>query len=233
MGKTVTLLRRIRERLRGATIAPPTLTSVEAYARWAATYPARAHNALMQCEQDALLDLLPPLAGAVVLDLACGTGRWGLLARERGARRVIALDNSLPMLEVAELPLRALAHVEQVPLADESVDGVICGLALGHLPSLDQAVAEIGRVLKPGGWALISDFHPLLHYRGARRTFSVGGQQYAVEHYPHLYADYLSAADSAGLRIEDVREPALAPELLAQGAASGPVVIVYRLRRAV
>lgn len=225
-------LKRLLSRLRRAGSVPPTLSSVDAYARWAAAYPARAHNALMQCEQDALLELLPPLAGATVLDLACGTGRYGLLAGERGARRVIALDNSLPMLTAAELPLRALASVEQIPLADQSVDGVICALALGHLTSLDRALAEIGRTLKQGGWALISDFHPLLYSRGARRTFSVEGRQYAVEHYPHRHADYARAAGSAGLTMEDVREPALAPELIAQGAAAGPVVMVCRLRRA-
>ena len=47
---------------------------------------------------------MPPLAGQTVLDLACGTGRYGLMAQERGARGVISIDNSAAML--AGNPLR-------------------------------------------------------------------------------------------------------------------------------
>ncbi len=67
--------------------APPLLTSLDAYARWAEAYPPQAHNALMRAEEQAVRALLPALDGQIVLDLACGTGRWGLIALEirRGA----------------------------------------------------------------------------------------------------------------------------------------------------
>src|SRR3990172_7056136 len=88
----------------------PTLSSLDAYARWAATYPPHAHNALMRTEQAAMCSMLPDLRGRSVLDLACGTGRYGLLAQECGAASVIGLDNSLPML--AANPLKHLAVAE-------------------------------------------------------------------------------------------------------------------------
>ncbi|MCC6801696.1 MAG: methyltransferase domain-containing protein [Anaerolineae bacterium] len=199
----------LRDRLRRLLTRPPrTLGSLDAYALWAASYPPKAHNPLMAIEQRAMLDLMPPLAGLVVLDLACGTGRYGVLAQARGARHVIEIDNSPAMLAANRLPQRAQATSEAIPLGNGSIDMVICGLALGHLPNLQESMDEIGRVLKPGGAALISDVHPFAALGGGRRTFrGSDGGVYAVEHYPHLYADYHKAALEAGLEIGAVLEP--------------------------
>lgn len=201
-----------------------TLPSLDAYALWAANYPPQAHNPLMEIEQAAMLELLPPLDGRVVLDLACGTGRYGLIAQGRGAAQVIGLDNSLPMLVGSPLRGRGQATSESVPLKSACIDVVLCGLALGHLPSVDASMREIGRVLKPGGAALVSDVHPFIALNGAQRTFAApGGRVYAVEHYAHLYADMHRAAAAAGLAVEALREPT---------HAGAPVVIVYRFIRA-
>ena len=214
-----------------------TLSSVEAYARWAEAYPPRAHNALMAVEQAAMMALLPPLTGRVVLDLGCGTGRYGLLAQARGAAQVIALDNSAAMLRAAAIDGRIQASNEAIPLRGASVDVILCGLALGHLPQLEPSMNEISRVLDAEGSALISDFHPSLALAGMKRTFTAAdGRVFAVEHHVHLYADYHRAARQAGLSVEDVLEPRLASD----GSVSddtgregpvGPVVIVYRLRK--
>lgn len=209
--------------------APRVLGSVDAYALWAANYPPQAHNALMQVEQAAMLELMPEVSGKIVLDLACGTGRYGLLAQERGASRVVGIDNSAAMLAAMPtantLPHRAQATSESIPLASASVDVVLCGLALGHLPRLQPSLDEIGRVLKPQGWALVSDVHPFIALNGAQRTFqSSSGQTYAVEHYAHLYADYQQVGANAGLMIDSMREPALERSPV-------PVVLVFRFRK--
>jgi malonyl-CoA O-methyltransferase len=203
------------------------LSSQDAYARWAAQYPPYPHNALMQTEQAVLLSRLPDLRGRRVLDLACGSGRYGLLAEQRGAALVIGLDNSAAMLAVSPLRQRALAGLEAIPLPRSSIDVILCGLALGHLPRLDRALAEMSRILRPDGLALISDIHPLLALTGGQRTFTGSdGQTWAVEHYPHLYADYHRAARAAGLYIVDIVESRVenAPNPL-------PAVIVYGLAR--
>ncbi|MCB9452640.1 MAG: methyltransferase domain-containing protein [Anaerolineaceae bacterium] len=216
--------------------APATLSSLDAYQRWAAAYPPHAHNALMQAEEAAMRALFPPMAGKVVLDLACGTGRYGLLAGAAGAQTVIGLDNSAAMLHQNALPLLALATSEAIPLAGESVDVVLCGLALGHLPHLLPSIAEISRVLKPGGYALISDFHPFIFLNGQRRTFTApDGKTYAVEHYAHLYADFHAAGRDAGLQVEEVLEPRLGQDAEVRFAGERlpgtPVIIAYRLRK--
>jgi malonyl-CoA O-methyltransferase len=186
------------------------LTSLDAYAKWASRYPPRAHNALMEAEEAAVRALMPDLAGKIVLDLASGTGRYGQIALSLGAKRVIALDNSLHMLRANALPWRGLAACAALPLRSESVDVVLCGLALGHLPELAPALCEIGRVLRRGGCALISDLHPDLFKHGAQRTFlGEDGRHYAVEHFPHRIDAYAAAANAAGMTLEDQRQPGL------------------------
>ncbi len=221
-------------RLLPAAPAPTTLSSADAYARWAASYQPYAHNLFMQAEQDAVLALMPDLTGRVVLDLACGTGRYSHLAAERGARLTLGLDSSPAMLRASAQPMRVLAHAEALPLPAAAVDVVICALALGHLPSPAPALAEIGRVLRAGGTALVSDFHPFAFLSGARRTFTAAdGAVYAVEHYPHLYSDYHRAGQSAGLVIDAVTEVVLPDADTGRRLRPAlPAVLVLRLVKA-
>ncbi len=202
---------------------PRTLNSLDAYALWAANYPPQAHNLLMENEQQAMLDLMPSLNDKIVLDLACGTGRYGIVAQGHGAKQVVGIDNSPDMLKANPLTQRIQGTTERIPLASASVDVILCGLALGHLPHLQPSLSEIARVLKPNGVALVSDVHPFIALNGAQRTFSAQGGVYAVEHYPHLYSDYQQAGSSADLEIDAVREPTL---------KNAPIVIVYRFLRA-
>lgn len=208
--------------------APPVLGSLDAYARWAGTYAPNAHNPLMAAEERAVRALLPEMTGQTILDLACGTGRYSQIAQAVGAWRVIGIDNSVPMLR-AGLDAGALTHPAAgdsaaIPLASASVDGVICALALGHLPTVEPSMREIARVLRAGGWAIVSDVHPYLFLRGAQRTFQSDGRTYAVEHTVHLMETYVGAGRAAGLRLIDVREPRL-------DADGPPVAIVYRFER--
>lgn len=202
---------------------PRTLASLDAYAHWAASYPPHAHNALMQAEESAMIAMLPPLAGRTVLDLACGTGRYALIAQQHGAEQVYGLDNSAEMLQRHPLQhTTAQASTGRLPLSNASVDVILCGLALGHLPRLAESLNEIGRILRRDGFALVSDVHPFLFLNGAQRTFTASdGRAYAVEHYPHLYSAYFEAGRAAHLRITELREPMLPGGKI-------PVAVVYR-----
>jgi demethylmenaquinone methyltransferase/2-methoxy-6-polyprenyl-1,4-benzoquinol methylase len=98
---------------------------------------------------------LPP--GAVVLDLACGTGDLTRLAARRGYRTVGA-DLSWGMLRADPAgvgPDGAVSAVQcdasRLPLATASVDGIVCGYALRNFTDLAAALAEAGRILRPGG----------------------------------------------------------------------------------
>ncbi|MGH2579604.1 MAG: ubiquinone/menaquinone biosynthesis methyltransferase [Actinomycetota bacterium] len=89
--------------------------------------------------------------GALVADLACGTGD---LCRElsRDGYRAVGFDFSLGMLAKAttNVPL-VQADVLRLPLADRSIDGATCGFALRNVVDLGAFFAEIARVVRPGG----------------------------------------------------------------------------------
>jgi demethylmenaquinone methyltransferase/2-methoxy-6-polyprenyl-1,4-benzoquinol methylase len=94
------------------------------------------------------LDLRP---GAVVVDLACGTGD---LCRELAAHgaRPIGVDLSFGMLAAARTTAPLLqGDALRLPLTDGSVDAVTCGFALRNFASLPPFFAELARVVKPGG----------------------------------------------------------------------------------
>lgn len=114
-----------------------------------------------------LLALLPP--DWVVADLGCGTGNAAEhLSRHVG--RVIAIDQSQPMLNAAQKRLRScdnidfrLGDLNDLPLPDHSVDAATCVLVLHHLASPEQAIREMARIVKPGGIALVIDMLPHTH----------------------------------------------------------------------
>jgi len=206
----------------------PVLPSQAAYAKWAPAYLPQNHNHLMATEYDVMLQAVQrSLQGASVLDLACGTGRYGQYALDQGAARVVGLDNSSAMLQAGVLDRVALADLAHLPLRSALFDVVFCGLALGHVSPVNfgPAIHEIARVLKPDGIALISDFHPFQALKGAQRTFRADdGRSYAVEHHIHLISDYVATGHAAGLTLTHLYEPSL------PAAGREPVVCVMRFK---
>src|SRR5258707_12104253 len=120
MEKLRPLFTRMRQRFKSTYRPQHTLASTDAYALWAASYPPHAHNEIMMLEQATMLKLMPTLVGRTALELACGTGRYSLIAREAGASQVIGTDNKSPMLQtgLAATPDQhcAQASMMQMPL---------------------------------------------------------------------------------------------------------------------
>ncbi|MCE7079484.1 class I SAM-dependent methyltransferase [Streptomyces sp. ST2-7A] len=103
-----------------------------------------------------LADHVRPVDGPVV-DLAAGAGRWtAVLADRIGEDRLIAVDSSLPMLSVLRGRLPGvpalLAAADDLPFEDGSVGAVVCWNALqAFYDDAEAAIAEVGRILRPGG----------------------------------------------------------------------------------
>lgn len=97
------------------------------------------------------LDLLGLAPGARVLDLATGTGD---LAAEMASRGLVPIgaDLSFGMLAAAPTPFpRVQADGVALPFPDGALDGATCGFALRNFTDLAATVAELGRVVRPGG----------------------------------------------------------------------------------
>jgi demethylmenaquinone methyltransferase / 2-methoxy-6-polyprenyl-1,4-benzoquinol methylase len=102
-----------------------------------------------------------PSRGARILDVACGTGDLSLTLFENTGARVVGADFCRPMLEIAarktSLPLiegDALA----LPFRDGTFEVVTIAFGLRNLASVDSGLAELRRVLKPGGWVAVLEF---------------------------------------------------------------------------
>jgi SAM-dependent methyltransferase len=98
-----------------------------------------------------------PLRGQVVADLGCGPGFYTRALRAAGAD-VLPVDNDEEELRLAGAPPEGaiVADAGALPLADGSVDGVFASNLLEHTPDTAAVLAEIERVLRPGGWAYVS-----------------------------------------------------------------------------
>jgi ArsR family transcriptional regulator len=102
----------------------------------------------------------------VVGDLGCGTGELaGSLAPFVG--RVIGVDASKPMLAAARRRLEGMDNVEfrsgeleALPIADAELDAAVLFLVLHYVVEPARALAEVSRVLKPGGRVLVVDMMP-------------------------------------------------------------------------
>jgi demethylmenaquinone methyltransferase / 2-methoxy-6-polyprenyl-1,4-benzoquinol methylase len=89
--------------------------------------------------------------GALVIDLACGTGD---LCREleRNGYRALGVDFSLGMLRSARAPGSFVqADILRLPVADASTDGATSGFALRNVVDLRLLFEEMARVVRPGG----------------------------------------------------------------------------------
>jgi SAM-dependent methyltransferase len=102
---------------------------------------------------DVAFDAVAEVAPRRLLEVGCGAGWFAArVARELGAE-VVATDQSERMLELARaegLDAR-MADVQALPFADGEFECVAAHWMLYHVPDLDRGLAEIARVLRPGG----------------------------------------------------------------------------------
>jgi ubiquinone/menaquinone biosynthesis C-methylase UbiE len=219
------------------------LPTREGYDRWALVYDDE-DNPLVKLEQRETAHLLGGLAGKEIVDLGCGTGRWTLAMAAAGAR-VTAVDFSAEMLARA----RAKPGAERVsfvvhditrplPFAAASFDGATCCLVLDHIADPRALLAELARVVRPGGFVLITVMHPAMMLRGIQAQFidPETGARVRPASAPNQIADYVMAAVQAVLSIERLSEHAVDADLAAASARGArylgwPLLLVMELRR--
>jgi ubiquinone/menaquinone biosynthesis C-methylase UbiE len=215
--------------------------TLAAYERWAPLYPPNAHNPLMRAEQNAMIEHWPEVAGRRALDLAAGSGRYSRQLADAGAAEVVAVDFCAPMLAHASAARRVCADMMRLPFASDTFDVIISGLALGHASSVLAWMAEVSRVLRPGGTLLYSDFHPQAARAGLTRSFKdQDARTCTVPHQSYDLALQLEAADAANLAVDIVHELRVGVDLKEEFPKSEefyrnwdglPIVLVVRARK--
>ena len=220
------------------------------YAEWAEMYDGP--NPLIETEELVVRPILERVAepGVQALDAACGTGRHAAYLHDHGCT-VTGVDQSLEMLAVARNKLPEVhfeqGDIEQLAFADGSFDLVVIALALCHLADPTAAVAELARVLRPGGTLVIADPHPAAGVVGGQAFYGsiVPGRPMTwVRNHYHQASTWLRAFRAAGRQVDDCLEPPMGPGQIESSPASRvfpdatrtavedlPVLWVWELRR--
>ena len=192
----------------GVVVEP--IPTTEGYGSWAAFYD-QPGNQLVELEQPIVREILDGLPRGVVLDAACGTGRHSAYLASLG-HTVIGVDSSAAMLERAreKVPTGEFheADLHDLPLPDDDVDLVVCALALMHVPKIEPVLAELVRVLRPGGSLVISDWRSLIGQRGIPvvKERPDGSAGY-MPTWNRRTSEYLAAALPLGLQVRRCEEP--------------------------
>lgn len=221
----------------------------DGWAEWVRTNESRVYVL-----DGAHLALAGDVADLRVLDAGCGEGRFARMLAERGAR-VTGVDLSPRMIELARRAEAArplgieyhIADMAELPaLEDSSFDLAIAYVSLVDVPAYELAIAEVARVLRPGGRFQFSIIHPCFSppgaaweprkpgtvplrdqdklYRRIDNYFPPAEVRFRMwptapaetVNYHRPLSDYSRALLSAGLLIRELVEPLPAPEVVAE-----------------
>jgi SAM-dependent methyltransferase len=141
-------------------------STLAAYERLAEVWDETDDNLFNEgLERTAVRQLVPrPLDGSRVLDAGCAGGAHATwLADEGGA--VIGFDLSPAMVRRARARCGGaarfvVADLSEPPFATSSFDGILCSLALHYLEDFSPTLEQFARIVRPGGWLLLTLDHP-------------------------------------------------------------------------
>jgi SAM-dependent methyltransferase len=181
-----------------------TLEVADAYARWAPTYDEVDDRVDLDLFE-ASSQLTARIPGSRVVDLGCGTGRIGAWVLARGAREVVGVDLTTAMLDRARArgiyasTVQTSVTATGLPAGD--FDGAISSLVVDHVADLAGFFAEARRLLRPGGWLAVVDFHPFFLMQGIPTHFRDGEAHLAVENHVHALRDFFQLAVANALSV--------------------------------
>lgn len=199
-------------------------------------------NANNLFEIPALFSMMPDLTGKRVLDLGCGFGEHCMRCIRQGAEKVVGIDISEKMLEVArkEHSDAGITYVnmpmEEISQLNETFDVVVSSLAFHYVEDFSGVVRNIYDLLEPGGNFIFSQKNPLCtcHSGENRWTRNENGEKlylnlanYGVEgeresvwfvdnvkKYHRTFSTIINTLIEAGFTVEKMIEPLPDDELL-------------------
>jgi SAM-dependent methyltransferase len=204
--------------------------NADLYDAFATSYDAENTTSLLNeyYERPAMIALAGEVRGRRILDAGCGAGPLSAGLRAKGAI-MAGFDGSPAMIELArerlgeDVLLRVADLAEPLPFPDDAFDDVVASLVFHYLGDWAGPLAEIRRVLRPGGRLILSVNHPLVRvfthpdedYFATREysedhEFAGEGAVLTMWHRPlHAMTDAFIAA---GFRVTAISEPAPSPD---------------------
>lgn len=189
-----------------------------------------------------------------VLDVGTGEGQLARVAAAGGAHRAVGIDPVWAQLEVGKArgggPMYARGEAAMLPFPTGAFDAVVACLVFEHIADAGAALAEVGRVLRPGGRFVFFLNHPLLQAPGSGwiDDHILGEQYWRIG--PYLTEDssleevekdifvpfvhrplsrYVNAMAGAGLVIRHMDEPPPPPGFMARAAEYREAATIPRL----
>ncbi|WP_409491520.1 class I SAM-dependent methyltransferase [Amycolatopsis sp. cmx-11-12] len=199
------------------------------YDSFAEAYAAETETSLNNAyyTRPAILDLAGDVAGRRILDAGCGAGPLFAELLDRGAI-MTGFDSSAKMVELArkrlggDAALRVADIGDPLPFSDGEFDDVISALVLHYLEDWTAPLAEIRRVLKPGGRLIMAVNHPFIfkllypeadYFATVKWVgqYTFDGQQAELTFWHRPLHAMTDAFTAAGFRTAVVSEPYPAP----------------------
>src|SRR6202046_5691812 len=224
----------ISTRLISLSADPADLSEINDYDSFAEAYAAETEANLINgyYTRPAMLALAGDVAGRRILDAGCGEGPLFAALRDRGAL-VTGIDKSAGMLGLARRRLGDDADLQvaelgrPLPFPDGAFDDVTASLVLHYLEDWGPTLAELRRVLKPGGRLIVSVNHPFatnMWHREAGHEpdyfatynwvdeWTVDGQTALLRFWTRPLHAMTDSFTAAGFRTSVISEPAVAPD---------------------
>jgi ubiquinone/menaquinone biosynthesis C-methylase UbiE len=180
--------------------------TIAAYDKHAEMYAERLRagrsNAHKYIEKPAMRAMTSSLKGKNILDLGCGGGEEVMHFVATGAERAVGVDISEGLIEIAKKYAKKRGEffamdMEKLDFPKATFDFVYSSLVLHYVSSWKKTLAQVGKVLKPGGEFLFSVHHPLAwgmeKSRGAHgaRIMQLGFTKFS-DSAAEVHGDYLS-----------------------------------------
>ncbi|WP_433724896.1 class I SAM-dependent methyltransferase [Nocardia sp. CA-129566] len=199
------------------------------YDRFAEGYTAETETNLINgyYARPAIVDLAGEVAGRRILDAGCGSGPIFAALRDRGAI-VTGFDSSAEMVELARRRLGTDAALQvadiggPLPFPDGAFDDVVASLVLHYLEDWTAPLAELRRVLEPGGRLIMSVNHPFVfkwfnrdadYFATVKHSeeYTFSGQKAVLTYWHRPLHAMTDAFTAAGFRTAVISEPPPAP----------------------
>ena len=187
------------------------MDTLQAYNLWATQYGTNP-NQTRDMEAIALRESLAGISFDNCLGIGCGTGKNTIWLVEKAAM-LTAVDLSDEMLSKARVKITSpkvkfiQADITRPwTFTNEAFRLVTFSLVLEHISDLDHIFAGTAKLLEPGGFVYIGEFHPFKQYNGSKARFETEQGTQVVDCFNHHVSDFTDKPKNYGLQVISVNE---------------------------